>query len=177
MVLFCSLEPFSFDECDEYGSALLSSPGAESPHFPPYSELINHPSCVLGFHLNPMFTLPVSKLFFLSQVCDWVSKFQNLGTPQGAILCFFLWGSSHPAFAICRLVTGKRLHDCAVVGSLWQYREESRHQDLLSSVDFLTPMPENSEACWHRPLFLQPRGSSDHLSLLGFLPTSLSEHL
>ena len=81
--LFCSLKSFRTDGRDEDGCGLLFSLGAKlqapssSVNLP--RRAVSCPFCDPGFHLNPAFTLPMSKPFYLRHVAEFQKfKFQEL---------------------------------------------------------------------------------------------------
>ena len=85
----------------------------------PHRRAINHPSCVPGFHQNPAFTLPMSKLFYSGLQLSL--KIPNIRDPGGGRPTVFLWGRVSPGF--CQPVPKKQWHDYTAVQSLCQSRQ------------------------------------------------------
>lgn len=106
------------------------------PQFPP--EPCIYLACVWG-----------DFFFFLISGVRRSFKTPNFRDFSGMDLCCSSRGGSHHVFAICQPVPGMQSLNCAAVGSLWQKREESQHQDLLSA-GFPAPMLRNS-AAWLAP--------------------------
>ena len=139
----------------------------------PHKGVINHPSCVLDFHQNPAFTLPVSKLFYLRCATLKIPSFRDF---RGADLLCSSGEESHPAFV--------HLWEESSCTTARQFRiyvkaEQKPAPLFVPSARVPAPMTGNSTALQHVGAIC-PCNQGDHqtkLSLLGFCPTSPPEHL
>lgn len=87
-----------------------------------HRKAINHPSCVPSFHINPVFTLPASKVFYQCvtkfQVCDHILRTPNVWTrtvPPEEDLATLL-----PFAGQCQESGHKNVHGFAVYGKTEQ---------------------------------------------------------
>lgn len=132
----------------------------------PHKRVINHPSCVLDFHQNPAFILPVSKLFYLRRATLKIPSFRDF---RGADLLCSSGEESHPAFV--------RLWEessCTTARRFRIYVKAEQKPAPLFAALSQSPCSydwkqHSTTARWCH-LSLQPRGSSDQAVTPGILP-------